>query len=97
MDRPTAPFTVFYRAASGEGGFACRTCAARRHGNFDRVSDVFAVATQHLNLCRVALRGRPLEGVAILDGAAHGLVLREGLMIVALPTVFDGRAVRLIA
>ncbi|HVR38003.1 MAG TPA: hypothetical protein VMU84_02840 [Thermoanaerobaculia bacterium] len=86
--RPTAPFTIFYRTATGEGGFTCSTCGMHRHDVFARASDVFAVCTQHLNLCRGALRHRPIEGTAILDGAPHGVVLREGFMILALDSVF---------
>jgi hypothetical protein len=86
--RPTSPFTIFHRTVTGEGGYICETCGTRRHDTFRRASDAFAVATQHLNLCRGALRNRPVEGLAILDGAMHGVILRDGLMIVALPTVF---------
>jgi hypothetical protein len=97
--RPTAPFTIFYRTSSGDGGFACETCGMRSHGTYARVSDAFAVASQHLNLCRGALRNRPVEGLAILDGVTHGVVLREGMMIVALQTVFESArsAVRVVA
>lgn len=86
--RATAPFNVFYRKATSEGGFGCETCGTRQHGVYLRASDAIAVATQHLNLCRGALRHRPIEGTAIIDGETFGAVLREGLMIVALPTVF---------
>lgn len=75
-DREAPPFTVFYRRASGEGGFACGTFTARIHGCFPRMSDAFAAATQHLNLCRDALHHRPLEGAAIIDGVKHAVVLR---------------------
>lgn len=92
MDRPTAPFTVFYRDATGEGGFGCETCSMRQQGVYLRASDAIAVASQHLNLCRGALRHRPVEGTAIIDGETFGAVLREVLMIVALPTVFAGAA-----
>jgi hypothetical protein len=88
--RPTAPFTIFFRTVSGEGGFFCYTCGTRRHDNFSRVSDVFAVASQHLNLCRGALRDRPIEGTAIIDGAPQCAVLRDGFMIVTLPPLFRG-------
>lgn len=86
--RPTAPFTVFYRRLSGEGGFICDSCHERRHDAFARASDAFAVAAQHLNVCRGALQHRPVEGTAILDGKKHGVVLRNGIMILALPSVF---------
>lgn len=97
--RPTAPFTIFYRTLRGEGGYSCETCGARRHDVFLRASDAFAVAAQHLNLCRGALRNRPVEGLAIIDGSTHGVVLREGVMILALHTVFasSGSAVRVVA
>jgi hypothetical protein len=87
--RPTAPFTVFYRTASGEGGFICRSCALHRSDLFPRASDAFAVATQHLNLCRAAVRHRPVEGSAIIDGVMHAAVLREGIMILAVDAVFN--------
>lgn len=90
--RPTAPFTIYYRTLSGEGAYHCGVCEMRRHDRFARVSDVFAAATQHLNLCRGALRHRPVEGSAVIDGEMHGVVLREGIMIVALPTLFRGWA-----
>ncbi|HKR63450.1 MAG TPA: hypothetical protein VJZ00_06930 [Thermoanaerobaculia bacterium] len=97
--RPTAPFAIFHRTLSGEGGFSCETCGVRRHGTFPRAADVFAVAAQHLGLCRGAVRNRPIEGTAILDGATHGVVLRDAVMILALPTVFaTGRsAMRVVA
>lgn len=87
--RGTAPFTIFYRTVTGEGGFSCATCNVRRHDTFPRAADVFAVATQHLNICRSALSHRPVEGTALLDGNLHGVVLREGVMVLALNTVFD--------
>lgn len=98
-DRPTAPFTVFYRTASGEGGFICELCSARRHGTFARVNDVFAVAAQHLNVCRAAVNHRPVEGIAIVDGERHGVVLRNGIMVVSLEAVFgmNASAVRVVA
>jgi hypothetical protein len=86
--RDTAPFTIFYRTASGEGGYGCQTCGDRRHDRFPRVSDAFAVAAQHLNLCRAALSHRPVEGAAIIDGVLHAVVLRDGIMVLALETVF---------
>lgn len=86
--RLTAPFTIFYRTSTGDGGFACIRCGVRRHDAFARASDAFAVATQHLNLCRAPLRHRPVEGVAILDGTTYAAVLQEGIMILALHTVF---------
>ena len=86
--RPTAPFLVFYRTVTGEGGFSCRSCALHRNGTFPRLSDAFAIAAQHLNLCRAAVRHRPVEGSAIIDGAMHATVLREGIMILAVDTVF---------
>lgn len=89
--RPTAPFLVFYRRSSGDGGYLCRACSAYRHDVFSRLADVCAVAMQHLSLCRAALRHRPIEGVAIVDGESHGLVLREGVMLIALHTVFDAK------
>ncbi|MDP9194281.1 MAG: hypothetical protein M3P06_21505 [Acidobacteriota bacterium] len=97
--RPTAPFTIFHRSMTGEGGYSCETCGTRRHGTFLRASDAFAIAAQHLNLCRGALRNRPIEGVAILDGSSHGVVLREGVMTLALHTVFASSrsAVRVVA
>jgi hypothetical protein len=78
--RPTAPFTVFYRTATGEGVFICRSCAVHRSDIFPRAADAFAVAAQHLNLCRAGLRHRPVEGSAIIDGVTHAAVLREGIM-----------------
>ncbi len=97
--RPTAPFTIFHRAVSTDGGYTCESCGTRRHGNFFRVSDLFAIATQHLNLCRGSVRNRPVEGLAILDGVTHGVVLRDGVMILALHSVFgnDPGAVRVFA
>jgi len=86
--RPTAPFTVFYRTATGEGGFICRSCPVHRNDAFARLGDAFAAAAQHLNLCRAAVRHRPVEGSAIIDGVMHGVVLRDGIMILALDTVF---------
>jgi hypothetical protein len=97
MDRLTASYTVFYRTSTREGGYICRACGAYRHGAFEHVSDAFAVATQHLTLCRASLRQRPVEGFGILDGMPAGLVLREGLMVVALPTIGGSRALRMIA
>jgi hypothetical protein len=87
--RPTAPFTVFYRTATGEGGFICRLCSIHRNDVFPVVSDAFAVAAQHLNLCRAVLRHRPVEGTALIDGATHAVVLREGIMILAVDAVFN--------
>src|SRR5262245_11602811 len=87
--RGTAPLTIFYRTVTGEGGFSCLACNVRRHDTFPRAADVFAVATQHLNICRSALSHRPVEGTALLDGNVHGVVLREGIMVLALNTVFD--------
>lgn len=87
--RGTAPFSIFYRTATGEGGYTCLACNVRRHDVFPRAADVFAVATQHLNVCRGALRHRPVEGTALLDGNTHGVVLRDGIMILALNTVFE--------
>ena len=87
--RPTAPFTVYYRTATGEGGFACRACAVHRTDTFPRAADAFAVATQHLNLCRASVRHRPVEGSAIIDGTLHTVVLREGIMILAVGSVFQ--------
>lgn len=87
-DRTTAPFRIFYRSVSGEGCYACETCGMRRHDLFARAADVFAAAAQHLNLCRAALRHRPVEGTAILDGRSHGVVLRDGIMTLALHTLF---------
>ena len=86
--RPTAPYTIFFRNVTGEGGFNCRSCGERRHGTYARVSDAFAVAAQHLNLCRAAVRHRPVEGNAILDGVMHAVVLREGIMVLAVDAVF---------
>jgi len=99
MRRDSAPFTIFYRTVSGEGGFTCQSCGARRHDNFPRVSDAFAVAAQHLNVCRAALSHRPVEGIAIIDGALQVVVLRDGVMVLTVDTVFksDSRAVRVIA
>jgi len=87
--RPTAPFTVFYRTVTGEGVFICRSCAVHRSDIFPRAPDAFAVAAQHLNLCRAALRHRPVEGSAIIDGVTHAAVLREGIMILAVRPVFS--------
>lgn len=86
--RPTAPFVIFYRTASGEGGFSCQRCSVSRSDSFSRASDVFAVAAQHLNICRSAMRHRPIEGTAIIDGRAQAAVLREGILVVSLKTVF---------
>jgi len=99
MRRDSAPFTIFYRTVSGEGGFTCQSCGARRHDTFPRVSDAFAVAAQHLNVCRAALSHRPVEGIAIIDGALQVVVLRDGVMVLTVDTVFksDSRAVRVIA
>ncbi len=90
LDRGTAPFTVFYRRASGEGGFTCDRCGARRHDTFARMGEAFATAAQHLNLCRGTLANRPVEGTAIVDGRKHAVVLRTGIMILALNAVFRG-------
>ncbi len=97
--RPSAPFTIFYRTATGEGGFTCQTCGARRHDAFPRASDAFAVAAQHLNVCRAALSHRPVEGIAIIDGTLQVAVLRDGVMVLTVDTVFhsESRAVRVIA
>jgi hypothetical protein len=97
--RPTAPFTIFHRTLSAEGGYTCETCGTRKHGTFSTVSEVFAMASQHLNLCRGLLRNRPVEGTAILNGVQHGVVLREGVMVLALHSVFgnDPGAVRVFA
>ena len=99
MSRETAPFTIFYRTNTGEGGYSCETCGARRHDNFPRASDAFAVAAQHLNLCRAALSHRPVEGSAIVDGALQTVILRDGIMVLTVDTVFksDSPAVRVIA
>jgi len=99
MSRETAPFTIFYRTASGEGGYSCETCGARRHDRFPRASDAFAVAAQHLNLCRALLSHRPVEGIAIVDGALQTVILRDGIMVLTVDTVFksDSPAVRVIA
>ena len=99
MRRDSAPFTIFYRTVSGEGGFTCQSCGARRHDTFPRVIDAFAVAAQHLNVCRAALSHRPVEGIAIIDGALQVVVLRDGVMVLTVDTVFksDSRAVRVIA
>jgi len=87
--RDTAPFTIFYRTVSGEGGFTCQTCGIRRHDTFPRVTDAFAVAAQHLNVCRAALSHRPVEGTAIVDGVMRAVVLRDGIMVLSLETVFE--------
>lgn len=99
MSRETAPFTIFYRTASGEGGYTCETCGARRHDNFPRAADAFAVAGQHLNLCRAALSHRPVEGTAIVDGALQTVILRDGIMVLTVDSVFKSAspAVRVIA
>jgi hypothetical protein len=99
MNRPTAPFAIFYRSVTGESCFACHACAIRRHDTFTSVRDAFAVAAQHLTLCRGAMLHRPVEGVAFIDGREHGLVLREGFMILALPSAFETspRLVRVVA
>jgi hypothetical protein len=99
VNRPTAPFAIFYRSATGESCFACHACATRRHDTFASARDAFAVAAQHLNLCRGAMLHRPVEGVAFIDGREHGVVLREGFMILALPSVFETspRPVRVVA
>ena len=96
--RDTAPFTIFYRTVTGEGGYTCQTCGARRHDTFPRVSDAFAVAAQHLNVCRAALSHRPVEGTAIIDGALQIVVLRDGVMVLTVDTVMksDSRAVRVV-
>ena len=98
MMRDTAPFTIFYRTVTGEGGYTCQTCGARRHDTFPRVSDAFAVAAQHLNVCRAALSHRPVEGTAIVDGALQIVVLRDGVMVLTVDTVMksDSRAVRVV-
>ena len=88
--RATAPFTIFFRTASGEGGYACATCGVRRHDAFARLSDVFAAANQHLNFCRAALRHRPIEGTALVDGNTYAAILRDGFIVLALPTTFAG-------
>jgi hypothetical protein len=97
--RPTAPFTIFHRTVSADGGYTCETCGTRRHGAFPHLSDLFAIASQHLNLCRGSVRNRPVEGLAILDGVTHGVVLRDGVMILALHSVFGNTpgAVRVFA
>lgn len=98
MQRPTAPFAIFYRSATGETCFVCHACEMRRHDIFASVRDAFAVAAQHLNICRGALQHRPVEGIAVLDGREHGVVLRNGFMILALGTVFEAspRPVRVV-
>jgi hypothetical protein len=97
--RPTAPFLVFYRSGSGEGGFRCRRCKEVRHGSFERVADVFALATQHLLVCRADRRDRVVEGTALLDGQTHTVLLRDGVMVLSLEPVFAGGqgALRVIA
>jgi hypothetical protein len=97
--RDSAPFTIFYRTSSGEGGYTCQTCNCRRHDTFPRATDAFAVAAQHLNVCRAALSHRPVEGVAIVDGAKRDVVLRDGIMVLAMETVFrsTSSAVRVVA
>lgn len=90
--RPTAPFTVFYRTESGEGGYVCESCGARRHDTFPKIEDAFAVAAQHLNLCRAALQHRPVEGIALIDGEQRGVVLRNGIMVLTLEPVFGMQA-----
>jgi hypothetical protein len=87
--RETAAFTIFFRSVSGEGGYGCGTCGEHRHDTFRRLNDVFAIANQHMSICRAVLRHRPVEGTAIVDGRAYAVVLRDGLMILALPTVFE--------
>jgi hypothetical protein len=86
--RPTASFTIFFRTTSGEGGYLCHTCGASCADQFARIGHAFAVANQHLSLCRAAVRHRPLEGSAVIDGKKHAVVLRDGMMIVALDSVF---------
>ena len=97
--RDSAPFTIFYRTSSGEGGYTCQTCNSRRHDTFPRASDAFAVAAQHLNVCRAALSHRPVEGAAIVDGDMHAVVLRDGIMVLAMKTLFRNAssAVRVVA
>jgi hypothetical protein len=85
--RDAAPFTIFYRTASGEGGYGCQTCGARRHDRFPRISDAFAAAAHHLSVCRAAVCDQPVEGVALIDGDLRPVVLREGIMVLALEHV----------
>jgi hypothetical protein len=97
--RLTAPFTIFFRNTTGDGGYVCHCCGASRAATFERMNDAFAVANQHLALCRGALRGRPVEGSAVIDGNRYGVVLHQGLMIVALDSVFRSspKPVRIVA
>lgn len=85
--RPSsAPFTVFYRMGSGDGGFICRSCGLHESGVFARISGAFSTAAQHLDRCRAALQS-PFEGIAIVDGVRHPVVLRQGVMILAIDPV----------
>jgi hypothetical protein len=86
--RPTASFTIFFRTISGEGGYLCHACGSSCADRFSRLGHAFAVANQHLSLCRAAVRHRPLEGSAVIDGKKHTVVLRDGMMVVALDSVF---------
>lgn len=56
-------FTVFYRTASGDGGYTCSKCGARKHGTYPRKTDALAEAAEHMKACNV-----DSEGVAIIDG-----------------------------
>ena len=63
-------FTIFYRTANGEGGFACDKCGTRRHGTYARKHDAFATAAEHLRACDAGD-----EGIAIVDGKTEPAVL----------------------
>ncbi len=80
---PVTPFTVFYRNATGEGGFVCRACRIRQRDVFPRLRDVCAVAAQHLTECQRMGGQRAIEGRAVIDGVINPIVLREGLMVLA--------------
>ena len=86
--RSTAPFTVFYRASSSDGGFVCRRCNVYRNDIFARLGDLCAIAAQHLNICRAEARYRPIEGTAIINGVMHAAILRDGVLVITVAVVF---------
>jgi hypothetical protein len=87
--RPTATFRLFFRTRSGEGGYSCGSCGTRHHDIFMRLSHLASLVATHLRFCRAVVQHRPVEGSAIIDGVMHAVVLRDGLLVVALGTVFE--------
>lgn len=77
-----APFTVFYRIGSCNPQERQINPPSPEGGVFARISGAFSTAAQP-NRCCPGLQ-TPLEGIAIVDGVRHPVVLREGVMILAI-------------